>query len=520
MYNATAPGPNYVHQHCQVSSGLNLQAWDRYRDIIEPHDPTLVDQIMYGFCMGANKQHEISIPYTNHKSAIEHYDAIDDFICTHYKTGAIAGPYKVNPLPVTIHPSPLQVATSASGKRRPVIDMSYPRGSSINSAIPTEWNEIPGFSGTFRLPTHDQLCDRVLELQDPVMSLTDLSAYYMQLPSDIQDYPYMVFSWRSEIWIHRRLPFGCRSACLHAQRVSEAVCIVFRHLSGQTYHVTAYVDDFPQINERLVASSAHTSLHDLLDELGLVRTVAKCLSPGDRRVCLGILYDMPRRSLCLPQEKLARVLTVIAEVLQAEAVRENQLQSLLGLLNHVGIVVPAGRPFNALMYDILNTADFPVALNECIKDDLRMWTGFLSQEFTRVSAMKRLVDVPVDVELAIAVKQNSCVIRCQEMNFGYKILSDWSIPIHLMPAVAVWLVTQNHMDALVGKVVCVSVPTKVAARVINRVSTNCHRLRPMLRSLWLRQAQADSLIKAVSASSNVGWLYGNYVDFVDVHFPY
>ena len=114
-------------------------------------DDTLIDQLKYGFCMGINSDHEISIPYTNHKSAIQNFDIVDDFIITHYQSGAIAGPYKFNPLPVTIHPSPLQVAISASGKRRCVIDMSYPTGHSINSSIPDEWNQIPGFSGTFKL---------------------------------------------------------------------------------------------------------------------------------------------------------------------------------------------------------------------------------------------------------------------------------------------------------------------------------------------------------------------------------
>ena len=518
MYIATSPGPNFVNKNCEVSSGLNIEAWQKYRHVIEPHDPTLLDNIRFGFCMGVDNTHEISIPYTNHKSAIQNYDVIDDFICKHYVTGAIAGPYAVNPLPVTIHPSPLQVAISASGKRRPVIDMSYPQGHSINSAIPTEWNKIPGFSGTFSLPTHDELCERVLELQDPVMSLTDLSSYYMQIPSDVQDYPYLVFSWRSGIWIHRRLPFGCRSACLHAQRVSNAVCIVYRHLHD--CHVTAYVDDFPQINERRIADSAHTSLHGLLDELGLDRTPEKCVVPGDDRVCLGILYSMPSRRLHLPLEKLTRVLAAITEFLDADSVRENQLQSLLGLLNHVGIVVPAGRPFNALMYDVLNSAEFPVVLDTEVRLDLQMWHKFLSCEFTRSAAMKRHSAAPIDFELALAVKTNTCVIRCKETNFGYRIITDWCIPRYLMPAVAVWIVTEKHLDVVAGKVVCVSVPSKAAARVINRVSTKCMRLRPMLRSLWLRQAQADSLIKAVGASCNVGWLYSDFVNFCDINFPY
>ena len=518
LYSACNPGPNFVHKRMVVDSKLNLQVWDNYRPIIDELDNTLVDNLRYGFCMAIDKDKDISIPYTNHKSAIENYQVIDDFIVKHYNDKTIAGPYTVNPLPVTVRPSPLQVATSASGKRRAVIDMSYPAGASVNDAIPDQWNQVPGFTGNFRLPTHEQICERILDLQEPLMGLTDLKAYYMQLPSDPCDYPYLTFAWRGALWIHLRLPFGCRSSCLHAQRVTEAVCLVYRRTTAN--HVSGYVDDYCDVNERRVAGPAHNSLHWLMDDLGLDRTLEKCMVPDELRLFLGLLYDLRRRLLLLPEDKLARAGKLIDDCLAATAVSRSQMESLVGFLNHIATVVVAGKPFNSLMYDQLVADQFPLDLDEEIRADLSAWKDFLQNSFTRCSAMKRYISVKPDVTVAIAVKVNNCVIWCKGSKYGYRLITDWKIPRSLMPAVAVWLITKFHVESLVGQVVCVSVPTKAAQHVINRMNTQCKRIRPLLREMAIRQALHDCYIKSVCASDNLSWLYGGFVRFINVNFNY
>ena len=122
--------------------------------------------------------------------------------------------------------------------------------------------------------------------------------------------------------------------------------------------------------------------------------------------------------------------------------------------------MPAGRPFNALLYDALNSDDLPLTRNLEIKRDLEMWQEFLTNSFTNCSSMKRLITVPTDYPVALAVRGHTCVIRCDEINVGYCINSPWNIPQHLMPAVAVWAITEFHLDSIMGQVICVSLPTK------------------------------------------------------------
>ena len=426
LYCASAPPPNFIHKGRPAMTNLNIHEWKKYDYIIHELDPTLIDQLEYGFCMGIDPDSHISIPPTNHRSAIENFHVIDEFIYKHWCTGAIVGPFDSNPLPVPIFPSPLQVATSASGKQRAVIDMSYPSNSSVNDAIPKEWDSMPGFCGEFRLPTHDKLCDRILSLKNPRMALTDLSAYYMQLPSDINDAPYLCFTWRDQIYVHRRLPFGCRASCLHAQRVTEAVCAI--HRDRTKGHVDGYVDDFSQIDESELSAGTYSDFHDLLAALGLDRTAHKCLVPGCHRVCLGLMYNLTDRVLELPEDKLARALALIQEWLDFETVSKHKCEQLAGFLNHISAVVHAGRPFSAFLYDLIQSPQFPVVVDDELKADLRMWREFLSTSFTRVSSMKLAVNLPTDICVAIAVKRNTCIVKAADQYHGYAFHASWSIP--------------------------------------------------------------------------------------------
>ena len=205
-YLQVANAPNYCNAQVPVTSHLNVENWKKYANIVNDLDETLIAQIEYGFHMGIDHSFPFSIPVTNHLSARQDYQVIDEFIIKHYKDGALLGPYKSNPFPVKAFPSPMQVVTSASGKTRPVIDMSYPKSGSINDSIPKAWNDIQGFNGEFKLPTHEDICKQILITDDPVMFIVDLKCFYMQIASDWGDAPYMCVTWRDALWLHRRLP--------------------------------------------------------------------------------------------------------------------------------------------------------------------------------------------------------------------------------------------------------------------------------------------------------------------------
>lgn len=518
-YISTDSPPNYCGSKVPVQSDLNIHAWKQYAAIIDPVDPTLIPQLEFGFSMAIDYSHDIQVPVTNHPSAKQEYTVIDDFIVKHYSSGALLGPYKVNPFPVPIFPSPMQVVTSASGKKRPVIDMSYPKYSSVNSAIPKQWCEIPGFDGVFKLPTHDDVCKAILTTEDPRMFLVDLKAYYMQLPSDWRDTPYMCVVWRGGIYLHRRLPFGCRTSCLHAQRVTDAIVLIYtRHVPA---NLSGYVDDFCSIVRSLLSASAFAKFNALLDELGLRRTLEKCVPPALVAVFLGLLYHLRDMYMALPDDKLARALTLMQSWLERDQCTKAQLQSLLGHLNHIATVLHAARPFTSSIVDLLREDHFPASVTPEIKQDIEMWINFLSSEWSKKSIIKSQDMATPDELLRVAVRHRTFVIYCCGELQGY-VLHDHepSLPPHAMYAVAVWLAVQKHGQLFENQVVKISVPYKAAVVLLNRARTPCVNIRKLVREMWLDQARLDCVVKAVLSPVKNNDMYEMFHNFIPVKLPH
>ena len=511
--------PNYCGAKVKVQSKLNIPAWRKYENIIRQKDETLVDQLEYGFTMGIDYSANFNVPTTNHLTARKEFEVIDSFIIKHWEQNSLLGPFKSNPLPVEIFPSPMQVVTSASGKKRAVLDMSYPATGSVNSAIPKVWTDIHGFSGHFTLPTHDNVCNAIVNTPNPVMFITDLRGYYMQIPSDPKDMPYLVISWRGAIYIHRRLPFGCRSSCLQAQRVTDAICLVFTRLHS-TY-IDGYVDDFVTVVTLIRSASAYAAFHQLLHELGCERSEEKDQLPDFIRIFLGLQYNLQDMIMSIPEDKVLRVIVTLNDWLNREVCSKSQVQSLLGHLNHLAAVVHAGRPFTCHILDILKAGVFPATITTDLKADIRSWLDFLQSDFNSSSIIKSQANAIVDSVLILAVKGQTCVINCCGLVSAFVLhSSEPLIPYRDMFAVAAWLAVVNHSDLLVNSVVKVAVPTKVAACVLNRAKTSCVHIRPMLREMWILQAKGDYVIKAVvQKNNNCAALYEQFHEFREVKLP-
>ena len=518
-YVKVAHAPNYCNAKVPVDTQLHVNNWKLYSSILNELDETLIPQIEYGFHMGIDHSFGFSIPVTNHPSAREQYQVIDDFIIKHYESGALLGPYSQNPFPVWAFPSPMQVVTSASGKTRPVIDMSYPKKASINDAIPKKWSDIQGFHGEFRLPTHEDICKAILQTDDPVMFITDLKSFYMQISSDWRDAPLMCITWRDALWVHRRLPFGCRSSCLHAQRITNAVVAIFTRTNN--VHISGYVDDFASILRRLRSAIAYAAFHKLLDELGLLKTLEKCQFPDKIRVFLGLLYNLIDYTLTLPDDKLSRALDFLSKWKVKKTCNKHDVQVLLGHLNHFASVLHAGKPFTAFILDLLRSDDFPADVDSDLRGDIEMWIGFLQSDFRKTSIIKAFDLAVPDEIVTIAVRGQTCIVSCRGNVSSYKL--HISVP-HMSPpdmhVIAVWLVTMKHCDELRDLVIRVAVPTKAAADAINRAKVNSVAIRPLLRVMWLCQARHDFVIKADKQKyCNAQVLYAKFRDFEEVKLP-
>ena len=99
-----------------MPSGLHIPAW-RER-LTSYHDQQLCDFLEFGWPIGYTKPSPPQSSSKNHGSALARPDIIDAFLAKECSLGATCGPFSANPLATPLITSPLQIATSRSGKPR------------------------------------------------------------------------------------------------------------------------------------------------------------------------------------------------------------------------------------------------------------------------------------------------------------------------------------------------------------------------------------------------------------------
>ena len=492
---ACTPGPNYINQARPCGTGMNVQGWNNYAHVLQQSDPNLIAQIEYGFPAGIDKSQLPSVPFTNHKSAITNYQVVDEYIVKHLQTGAIVGPFKSNPLPMPIVVSPLQVACSASGKLRVVVDMSY--GSpSVNDLISGDWSQFPGYFGDFNLPSSDSLAAEIVAMGPGCLIFkADMAAFYKQLKADPADIPYLGFAWRSGIYLDTTLPFGMRSSALSAQRVSNAMALIHYNNTGRP--LVAYIDDQVGVARPETADHVHQSYDRTTDELGVVKQLPKCHPPLPETDYLGLDYDTNAMTVALPRDKLDRVIALLTEWTQKEKCNKTELQRLVGVLNHCSYVVQPGKPFTARLLDALRAAEFPVYLSADFFLDIEAWLTFLSGEFTGRAILKDVERIPCDYHVVIAVAGGSFACEVDGQVDCYKlepVVNKQQEQVAL--CAAIYQVCETHSVRLSGLPHLVSVPTKVAENTVNRAKVEDSCARALLRQAWMCQARHDFVIRA------------------------
>jgi hypothetical protein len=117
------------------------------------HDPQIFDLIQYGFPLDLDKSSFLpNLAVTNHGTALQFPVAVDTYVNTEISFGSIFGPFLKPPL-LGFHCSPLMTAPKEGGKRRIIVDLSFP--SPQNHAVNLSVSKY-SYAGTpfiLKLPT-------------------------------------------------------------------------------------------------------------------------------------------------------------------------------------------------------------------------------------------------------------------------------------------------------------------------------------------------------------------------------
>ena len=231
--------PNWRGAIIPVQHNLKMDTWRAHAHLLT--DTSLVPMLAYGFPAG----YVASVPPTavrqNHSSATAYAHHVVKYIQTELDHRALIGPFHSPPFTGWTRANPLMMRPKRDSQdRRVILDLSFPQGSSVNSAIPPDSLDSAQFK--LRLPTRDMLADKILQLGRGCMIYKiDLSRAYRQLRSDPLDWPLLGIQWEDNCYLDTAIPFGLRHGASACQRTLEAVVVIAAEVCGAWN--LPYVDD-------------------------------------------------------------------------------------------------------------------------------------------------------------------------------------------------------------------------------------------------------------------------------------
>ena len=176
--------PNYKFARFPVPSSLNLDAWRHH--LKDYHDQRLLQYLTYGFPLSINNPSNLhNTDVKNHHSAMQFPAAIQQYLTKEVQLGAMLGPFPLIDYD-DFHCSPLLTRPKDGNKRRVILDLSYPRGASVNDAVTRDRFDDLEFTLTF--PTIDNIVDQIKATQGRVLlAKIDVARAFRNLRVDPAD---------------------------------------------------------------------------------------------------------------------------------------------------------------------------------------------------------------------------------------------------------------------------------------------------------------------------------------------
>ena len=348
-----------------------VPVWQR---LLSDHpDRNFVSYIIQGLSEGFR----IGFDYTNRecRSARRNAAVIDSYIREERSLARLLVPddgvtgVQVNPFGVI--PKPHQ-----PNKWRLIVDLSSPRGASVNDGIDQTLCSISYVS-------IDEAARRVVKLgSGALLAKLDLRNAYRVVPVHPDDQPLLGMRWGGSLFLDAALPFGLRSAPKIFSAVADAL-LWCMYTSGVTSAIH-YLDDFlffgrPDSEDcgRNLAKAV-----EVCTALGTPVAPHKLEGPLSVLTFLGIEIDTVQGLLRLPEEKLLRLRSVLAEWLTRRSCTKRELLSLIGVLHHAASVVKPGRIFVRRLIDLASTMrvlHFYLRINREARSDILWWASFVDR---------------------------------------------------------------------------------------------------------------------------------------------
>ena len=195
---------------CIISTPLNLHHWscslESYpnRALADFFLQGISEGFRIGFSYGSN---HLKPSQSNLAGAHSHPNVVEDYLQAEVSLRRVAGPFLSSLLPnCQISRFGVILKNHQPGKWRLIVDLSHPKGKSVNDGIPKHLCSL-------KYITLEDAVQQILTLgPGTLLAKIDIKSAFRLLPVHPADRHLLGMKWNGEIYLDSCLPFGLRSA--------------------------------------------------------------------------------------------------------------------------------------------------------------------------------------------------------------------------------------------------------------------------------------------------------------------
>lgn len=295
------------------------------------HDRAVTEFLKYGWPVDRDPNIPLSheVP-TNHKSATDFPDAIQEYIRVGIENNYIAGPYDFPAFGEDSVNSPLSSRPKrASDQCRILMDLSWPQdGSSVNDGLSRHFYLQEPI--TLRYPTVQSFVKRIKQLGPGcLMYKRDLHKSFCQLPLCPSAYRLIGFSWEGRFYFKKVMPMGLTCACLAMQRTAPALRYIHNQMG---YYLCPYIDDFAGCEAPEQAWAAYEALGRMMRDVGAKKSMEKAIPPTPIMEFLGNNLNTLDMTISVTPDRLEELSRELDAWEEKALTTRKQLESIIGKL--------------------------------------------------------------------------------------------------------------------------------------------------------------------------------------------
>ncbi|XP_048588724.1 uncharacterized protein LOC116606981 isoform X3 [Nematostella vectensis] len=183
--------PNFVVSRLPVPSSLKIDTW---RTLLYDYDDQMIcDFLEFGWPVGFTGDTVPIFDARTHRGALNFATQVSEHLQREVSLGRVAGPFTDPPFGGGFVTSPLNtVPKRDSEERRVIVDLSWPKGGSVNDGIPCD--SFLGDPFVTCYPTIDDIVEAIVQFGPGCfLYKRDLRQAYRQFPVDPGDYRLLGF---------------------------------------------------------------------------------------------------------------------------------------------------------------------------------------------------------------------------------------------------------------------------------------------------------------------------------------